>query len=156
LMALQQAGQGEALLEVQIDHPSQQLQDDLASMNALVDTLIQERKAEGPDAAAQHDLLGYMLTDVDRQTGERLDDRNIRYQIMTFMIAGHETTSSLLTWTLYYLVKHPEVLARAYDEIDRVLGDDLDAKPTYAQVHELSYIPQVLQESLRLSPPATR
>jgi cytochrome P450 / NADPH-cytochrome P450 reductase len=156
LTALQQAGQGETLLEVQIDHPSQQLQDDLASMNALVDTLIQERKAAGPDAAARRDLLGYMLTGVDRQTGERLDDRNIRYQIMTFMIAGHETTSSLLTWTLYYLVKHPEVLARAYDEIDRVLGADLEAKPTYQQLHELTYISQILQESLRLSPPAMR
>ncbi|HEV2461985.1 MAG TPA: cytochrome P450, partial [Ktedonobacterales bacterium] len=156
LTALQQASQGEALLDVEIEHPSQQLQDDLASMNAFVDTLIQERKAAGPDAAAQHDLLGYMLTGVDRQTGQRLDDRNIRYQVMTFMIAGHETTSSLLTWTLYYLVKHPEVLARAYDEIDRVLGGDLEAKPTYVQLHELPYISQILQESLRLSPPAIR
>src|SRR5262249_26323551 len=156
LAALQQASQGEALLDVEIEHPSQQLQDDVASMNALVDTLIQERKAAGPDAADRRDLLGYMLTGVDRQTGERLDDRNIRYQIMTFMIAGHETTSSLLTWTLYYLVKHPEVLARAYDEVDRVLGTDLEAKPTYAQLHDLTYLSQILQESLRLSPPAMR
>src|SRR5262249_9738750 len=61
-----------------------------------------------------------------------------------------------LTWTLYYLVKHPEVLARAYDEIDRVLGTDLEVKPTYAQLHELTYLSQILQESLRLSPPAMR
>lgn len=156
LMTLQGAAKGEALLEVHIDQPSQQLKDDLASMNALVDTLIEERKAEGEDAAAQHDLLGYMLTGVDRQTGERLDDLNIRYQIMTFLIAGHETTSSLLTWALYYLVKHPDVAARAYDEVDHVLGSDLEAKPTYAQVHDLAYILQILQESLRLSGPVAR
>src|SRR5262249_32106592 len=156
LTTLQQAGQGEALLEVEIEHPGPQLRDDLAAMNTLVDTLIGERKAAGPDAAARHDLLGYMLTGVDRQSGERLDDHNIRYQIMTFMTAGHKPTSAILTWTLYSLLKHPDVLTRAYTEVDRVLGGDLEAKPTYAQVHDLTYILQILKESLRLSPPVTR
>ncbi len=153
LAALQAAGQGARILTTHIEHPSQQLQDDLESMNALVDTLIRERKAAGAQAADKHDLLGYMLTGVDRQTGERLDDLNIRYQIMTFLIAGHETTSSLLTWALYFLLQHPDVIARAYDEVDRVLGSDLGVKPTYAQVHQLTYVSQILKESLRLYPP---
>lgn len=155
LAALQAASQGERLFDVRIEHPSQQLRDDLAAMSALVDTLIQERKAEGPEASDRRDLLGYMLTGVDRQTGERLDDLNIRYQIMTFLIAGHETTSSLLSWALYFLTRHPGVLARAYDEVDRVLGADLDTVPTYEQVHALSYVSQILRESLRLYPPLT-
>ena len=65
-----------------------------------------------------------MLSGVDRKTGERLDDLNIRYQIITFLIAGHETTSGLLSFAIYCLLNNPDVLARAYDEVDRVLGPD--------------------------------
>lgn len=74
---------------------------------------------------------------------------------MTFLIAGHETTSSLLSLALYFLLQHPEVLARAYDEVDRVLGDDLDAKPTHEQVNALMSVSQILKESLRFFPPLT-
>ena len=95
-----------------------------------------------------------MMTGVDRVTGEQLDDVNIRYQINTFLIAGHETTSGLLSYTLYALLKHPDVLKKAYEEVDRVLGPDLDAKPTYQQVTQLTYITQILKEALRLWPPA--
>ena len=63
-----------------------------------------------------------MMTGVDRATGEQLDDVNIRYQINTFLIAGHETTSGLLSCAIYALLKHPDVLQKAYDEVDRVLG----------------------------------
>ena len=91
---------------------------------------------------------------VDRDTGEQLDDVNIRYQITTFLIAGHETTSGLLSSSLYALVKHPDVLAKAYEEVDRVLGADIEAKPTYQNVSQLTYIQQILKEALRLWPPA--
>ncbi len=130
-----------------------QFEDDVTTMNTLVDTLIRERRAAG-DNAARKDLLGYMLAGVDKQSGESLDDLNIRYQIITFLIAGHETTSGLLSFALYYLLKHPDVLARAYEEVDRVLGSDLAAAPTYAQVTKLRYITQILNESLRLWPTA--
>jgi cytochrome P450/NADPH-cytochrome P450 reductase len=95
-----------------------------------------------------------MMTGVDRATGEQLDDVNIRYQINTFLIAGHETTSGLLSCTLYALLKHPEVLKKAYEEVDRVLGPDIEARPTYQQVTQLTYITQILKEALRLWPPA--
>src|SRR5207237_9126315 len=55
---------------------------------------------------------------------------------------------------IYALLKHPEVLKKAYDQVDRVLGADLDARPTYQQVTQLTYITQVLKEALRLWPPA--
>src|SRR5258706_542230 len=130
-------------------------QQDAEVMNTLVDTVVQERRAGGPDAlAAHHDLLSYMLTGTDRQTGEHLDDTNIRYQILTFMIAGHETTSGTLSFALYELLKHPDVLARAYAEVDQVLGAVLSAAPTYEQVRELAYVSQILKEALRLWPTA--
>lgn len=55
--------------------------------------------------------------------GKGLDVQNIRHQVITFLIAGHETTSSALSFAVYFLLKHPEVLARAQAEVDAVWGD---------------------------------
>jgi cytochrome P450 / NADPH-cytochrome P450 reductase len=128
-----------------------QVEEDQAFMNDLVDQIIAERRAEG-DAADTTDLLGRMLTGVDKQTGERLPDENIRAQCITFLIAGHETTSGLLSFAVYYLLKNPDVLARARAEVDEVLGTS--AAPTFEQVHRLTYVRQILDESLRLWPTA--
>ena len=130
------------------------LANDVAFMNAMVDEIVAERRRNAEAAEGKKDMLAAMMTGVDRATGEQLDDVNIRYQINTFLIAGHETTSGLLSCTLYALLKHPDVLKKAYEEVDRVLGPDLDAKPTYQQVTQLTYITQVLKEALRLWPPA--
>jgi cytochrome P450/NADPH-cytochrome P450 reductase len=131
-----------------------QLKADIRCMNETVDRIIQDRKASGEDLADKPDLLSYMLSGVDKKTGERLEDVNIRYQIITFLIAGHETTSGLLSFAIYALLNNPEVLAKAYEEVDRVLGRDLSSKPTYAQVNRLQYISQILKETLRLWPTA--
>src|ERR1700710_945196 len=127
---------------------------DVAFMNKMVDEIVAERRKSAEDAADKKDMLGAMMTGVDRATGEQLDDVNIRYQINTFLIAGHETTSGLLSCTLYALLKHPDVLKKAYEEVDRVLGPDTGVKPTYQQVTQLTYITQILKEALRLWPPA--
>src|SRR5690606_36939509 len=105
-----------------------------AFMNKMVDEIVAERRRAAEAAADKKDLLAAMMTGVDRASGEQLDDVNIRYQINTFLIAGHETTSGLLSCAIYALIKHPEVLKKAYDEVDRVFGPDLDVKPTYRQV----------------------
>ena len=130
------------------------LAQDVAFMNKMVDEIIAERRGDADAAEGKKDMLGAMMTGVDRATGEQLDDVNIRYQINTFLIAGHETTSGLLSCTIYALLKHPEVLKKAYEEVDRVLGPDISAKPTYQQVTQLTYITQILKEALRLWPPA--
>ncbi|WP_166297831.1 bifunctional cytochrome P450/NADPH--P450 reductase [Bradyrhizobium sp. 2S1] len=130
------------------------LTDDVGFMNKMVDEIIAERRGNADVTSDKKDMLAAMMTGVDRATGEQLDDVNIRYQINTFLIAGHETTSGLLSCTIYALLKHPEVLKKAYEEVDRVLGPDLDARPTYQQVTQLSYITQCLKEALRLWPPA--
>src|SRR5580698_5639403 len=127
---------------------------DVAFMNKMVDEIVAERRKNAEDAADKKDMLGAMMTGVDRATGEQLDDVNIRYQINTFLIAGHETTSGLLSCAIYALLKHPDVLKKAYEEVDRVLGPDIEAKPTYQQVTQLTYITQILKEALRLWPPA--
>jgi cytochrome P450 / NADPH-cytochrome P450 reductase len=130
------------------------LAQDVAFMNKMVDEIVAERRKNAEAAEAKKDMLGAMMTGVDRSTGEQLDDVNIRYQINTFLIAGHETTSGLLSCTLYALLKHPEVLKKACEEVDRVLGPDTEARPTYQQVTQLTYITQILKEALRLWPPA--
>ena len=127
---------------------------DVAFMNKMVDEIVAERRKNTEAAADKKDMLAAMMTGVDRATGEQLDDVNIRYQINTFLIAGHETTSGLLSCTLYALLKHPDVLRKAYQEVDRVLGPDINARPTYQQVTQLTYITQILKEALRLWPPA--
>ncbi len=68
-----------------------------------------------------------MLEGRDPQTGEGLDDENIRNQCITFLIAGHETTSGLLSFAIYFLLKNPDVVRRARAEVDEVLGRDARA-----------------------------
>ena len=130
------------------------LASDVEFMNKMVDEIVAERRRSAAASEDKKDMLAAMMTGVDRVTGTQLDDVNIRYQINTFLIAGHETTSGLLSCTLYALLKHPEVLKKAYEEVDRVLGPDPGAKPTYQQVTQLTYITQILKEALRLWPPA--
>jgi cytochrome P450/NADPH-cytochrome P450 reductase len=132
----------------------QTLAEDVAFMNSMVDEIIAERRKNAEAAEGKKDMLNAMLSGVDKATGEQLDDVNIRYQINTFLIAGHETTSGLLSCAIYALMKHPEVLKKAYEEVDRVLGADPDVRPTYQQVTQLTYITQILKETLRLWPPA--
>jgi cytochrome P450/NADPH-cytochrome P450 reductase len=122
---------------------------DIAEMNALVDAIIAERRQHPADS---NDLLNLMLTAVDPETGERLDDLNIRYQVLTFLIAGHETTSGLLAFTFALLLRHPHVLAQAYAEVDRVLPGD--TRPEFQHLARLEVIERIIKESQRLWPTA--
>ncbi|MEX3105403.1 bifunctional cytochrome P450/NADPH--P450 reductase [Streptomyces sp. ST1020] len=125
---------------------------DVELMTDLVDEVIRRRRASGDPST--DDLLGRMLHTEDPATGELLDDVNIRHQVNTFLIAGHETTSGALSFALYYLTKHPEVLARAQAEVDALWGDTDTPDPDYGDIGKLTYIRQVLSETLRLWPTA--
>ncbi|GAA4020792.1 cytochrome P450 [Allokutzneria multivorans] len=119
---------------------------DVALMNKIVDDVIAARKAGGEQS--EDDLLGLML-------GEGgLDEVNIRNQVITFLIAGHETTSGALSFALHYLVKNPVVLARAQAEVDAMWGDAERPDPDFADVGKLRYVRQILNEALRLWPTA--
>jgi len=124
----------------------------ISEMNALVDEVIATREANGGEG--KQDLLQLMIDGVDKTTGEGLDPVTIRYEINTFLIAGHETTSGMLSFVVYFLLKHPEVLAKAQAEADRVFGTDTSVLPTYEQVRDLTYISMVMKETLRLWPTA--
>ena len=134
---------------------------DIKHLNGVVDAVIAGRRAAEEAKSAEQreadgapkDLLGLMLHGSDRD-GNQLDDVNIRYQIITFLIAGHETTSGLLSFAIHFLTKHPAVLARARVEIDGVLGADPHAIPAFEDIGKLTYIRQVLDETLRLWPTA--
>jgi cytochrome P450 / NADPH-cytochrome P450 reductase len=130
-----------------------QLAADQAYMDKLIDHIIRERRRSG-NPEGQPDLLSCMLDGVDKQSGKRLPDANIRAQCITFLVAGHETTSGLLSFATYFLLKHPEVMAPAQAEADSVFGTDLDVLPSYQQVRKLAYVTQVLEETLRLWPTA--
>ena len=112
------------------------MKDDVAYMNKLVDDIIAERRGR-TEKSAENDLLNYMLDGVDKVTGESLSDENIRYQINTFLIAGHETTSGLMSFTLHFLMNHPDVLEKAYAEVDQVLGRDISVQPTLTYLFEV-------------------
>ena len=124
---------------------------DTALMHTLVDEVIGARRAN-PSHRPQRDLLDLMLQARDPITDEGLDDANIRYQVITFLIAGHETTSGLLTFALYQLMRNPEVLAQCYAEVDRVMP--AGETPRYEHLAQLDAIDRVLRETLRLWPTA--
>ncbi|MGV9790947.1 bifunctional cytochrome P450/NADPH--P450 reductase [Streptomyces sp. NPDC003435] len=131
---------------------TEQFHRDNQTMRDLVEKVIRERRASGDTST--DDLLGRMLNTPDPVTGKLLDDANIRNQVITFLVAGHETTSGALSFALYFLAKNPEVLARAQAEVDALWGDAEAPDPEYGDVGKLTYIRQVLSESLRLWPTA--
>ncbi|MGW3411621.1 bifunctional cytochrome P450/NADPH--P450 reductase [Streptomyces sp. NPDC000888] len=118
----------------------------------VVDDVIAARAGEEQDQA--DDLLGLMLTAEHPADGSTLDTANIRNQVITFLIAGHETTSGAMSFALYYLAKHPVVLQLVQREVDALWGGTADPEPTFDEVGRLTYTRQVLNEALRLYPTA--
>jgi cytochrome P450 len=108
---------------------------------------------EGARRRAQDDgsLLWMILSAVDADTGKPLSDRAVRDEVFTLFLAGHETTALTLTWIFTFLDGRPGILDRMRGEVDEVLrGRD----PTFEDVPKLPYVRQVVEESLRLRPPA--
>jgi cytochrome P450/NADPH-cytochrome P450 reductase len=118
----------------------------------VVDDVIAART--GTDQSAADDLLGLMLTAEHPADGGTLDAANIRNQVITFLIAGHETTSGAMSFALYYLAKHPTALELVRREADALWGGRSDPDPTYDEIGRLTYTRQVLNEALRLWPTA--
>ncbi|MFG2744352.1 cytochrome P450 [Streptomyces chartreusis] len=126
--------------------------DDAAYLAQVVDDVIAART--GTDQSAAGDLLGLMLTAAHPADGTTLDAANIRNQVITFLIAGHETTSGAMSFALYYLAKHPTALELVRREVDALWGDRADPEPAYDEIGRLTYTRQVLNEALRLWPTA--
>ncbi|MFJ5101560.1 bifunctional cytochrome P450/NADPH--P450 reductase [Streptomyces sp. NPDC088554] len=128
---------------------------DAAHLASVVDEVIAARTATGTAPGEEvQDLLGLMLTETHPSDGSPLDLENIRNQVITFLIAGHETTSGALSFALYHLLKNPAALRLVQRETDELWGDTADPEPSYEDVGRLRYTRQVLSEALRLSPTA--
>ena len=109
--------------------------------------LIADRRASGEDRG---DLLSMLLHATDTEgDGTGMSDKQLRDEALTIFLAGHETTANNLTWTWYLLSQHPAVAAKLHAELDA-----LGAEPTMADLARLPYTRKVVQESMRLYPPA--
>ena len=119
-----------------------------ARLDATVYRIIRLRRQSGRD---EGDLMSMLMAARDEDDGGRMTDVQLRDEIMTLLLAGHETTANALCWTFHLLAQHPEVERRLHDEIDAVLGDRL---PGLDDVPHLTYTERVFAESMRLYPPA--
>jgi cytochrome P450 len=111
------------------------------------DQIIARRRASG--SGGQDDLVGLLLA--AREGGGGLSDAEIRDQVLIFLLAGHETTSTALTFTLDLLGRHPEAQRRVRDEVEAVVGDRI---PTAADIPGLARTTMALKEAMRLYPSA--
>jgi cytochrome P450 len=121
----------------------------LRSFDALIAEILARRRSASDDGQVP-DLLAMLLDVRDDETGAGLSDRELRDQVVTFLVAGYETTAIGLTWALYLLSLHPEARERVRDEVESVLGD---RTPTAADLPRLAFTRRVFDEALRLYPP---
>ncbi|MDO9016018.1 MAG: cytochrome P450 [Deltaproteobacteria bacterium] len=123
----------------------------LARAVATLDRIIHDMIAKRQGGAAGDDLLQMLVDATDAEgDGGRMSLQEVRDQLVTLFLAGHETTSHALTWTLYLLSQNPGAEAALHAELDAVLGDRL---PTLADLDAMPYTEQVIKESMRLYPP---
>jgi cytochrome P450 len=120
-----------------------------ARLDRVIYRIIEERRREGRDRG---DLLSTLLHAVDEE-GDRtgMTDEQLRDEVMTLFLAGHETTANALAWTWYLLSQHPEAEARLHAELEEVLTG---RPPTAEDFPRLRYTEMVVAESMRLYPPA--
>ncbi|WP_162913098.1 cytochrome P450 [Rhodospirillaceae bacterium SYSU D60014] len=118
------------------------------TLDEVVYRIIAERRRSGE---RRDDLLGMLLEARDADTGEGMSDRQLRDEVTTLLVAGHETTANALTWIWYLLSKHPQAARQVRAEIDTVCGGRM---PNAEDARALTYTKLVIQEAMRLYPPA--
>ena len=114
--------------------------------------IISARRADPQAAARQDDLLGMLLAARDPETGEGLSDDDLRDEVLTMLLAGHETTANALAWTLILLSQHPDIARKVRAEVAALVPDGAPIGADVAM--RLEYTGQVISEAMRLYPPA--
>jgi cytochrome P450 len=117
-------------------------------LDRLIHRIIAERRASAEDRG---DLLSMLLHAQDADDGSRMTGQQVRDEVMTMFLAGHETTAVALSWTWYLLAQHPDADTRLADELREVLGG---RAPSVADLPRLKYAGMVVTEAMRLYPPA--
>jgi cytochrome P450 len=144
-------GRGEALIESLLEpmrfpgEETRQFEAALAVIHGRVERMIAERRASGTE---RPDLLS-MLLEARDESGNRMSDLQVRDEVVTLFIAGHETTATALAWSLYLLGRHPEAYARARAEARSLPGSSV----THADLPALGHCLRVFKEAMRLYPP---
>lgn len=120
---------------------------DANEIDAIVYRIIAERRGSGSD---QGDLLSMLLQAHD-EDGSQMSDKQLRDEVMTLFLAGHETTALTLSWAWYLLANNPDSERKFHEELQQVLGG---RAPTVADLPRLKYCEMIAKESMRLYPPA--
>jgi cytochrome P450 len=121
----------------------------LRILDETVYRIIARRRAQ-PQGQPSGDLLSMLMHARDEESGQAMNDRQLRDEVITILLAGHETTAVTLAWTFYLLSQHPEVEARVRAELAEVLSG---RTPELADFERLRYTRMVIEETLRLYPP---
>ena len=129
-----------------INGETKRFKTDLNYFNQLIGQFILDRRVSGE---SRHDLLQLLLDCVDEETGAEMTDQQIRDEIITMFAAGHETSAVGLTWLLFELSKQPDIVNRIREE-----AKIFENVPTFDQLLLMPYTRQVVEEGLRLYPPA--
>jgi len=150
---------GELIEKIPILHINKGFQQAKRKLDSIVYNMIKEHRDNERKGVQQMDLLSTLLQAQDAEAGiGRMTDSQLRDEVMTIFLAGHETTANALTWTLYLLSQNPLVESKLYEELCSVLGDSKASKtnriPTVEDVPKLEYTEKVFRESMRLYPPA--
>jgi cytochrome P450 len=119
-------------------------------LRSAVAAMIRERRAREAGGGAPDDLMTRLIAARDPETGRSMNDEQLIDNLLTFYLAGHETTAKALTWTLYLLARSPHWSAALEEEVARVTGG---ASVTAAHIERLVLVQQVIKESMRLFPP---
>jgi cytochrome P450 len=119
-----------------------------AHLEEVVEILVAQRKAN--PSAAGDDVLTRLIASTSKEVDRRVADRRMRDELVTLLLAGHETTASTVGWTLDLVSQHPEVRERLHEEAVAVYGD---RRPAYEDLPKLRYTNMVIQEAIRLYPP---
>ena len=148
---------GELIEKIPILRINKGYQSAKKKLDSIVYSMIKEhRDNENKGVYHKEDLLYTLLQAQDTEAGiGRMTDLQLKDEVMTIFLAGHETTSNALTWTFYLLSQHPTADDRLYAELCSVLGDkDANRIPTVEDIPKLEYTEKVLRESMRIYPPA--
>jgi cytochrome P450 len=115
-------------------------------LQQVVDHLVKQRTAD----AAGDDVVSRLIVSTQRETDPKVREQRMRDELVTLLLAGHETTASTLSWSFHLIDRHPEVAERLRAEAVEVLGD---RRPVYEDMRRLTYTTMVVQEVMRLYPP---
>lgn len=141
-----------SFLDIPLSVPTRSNREFLESsevLDKIIYRLIEERRKSGE--TGHKDLLGMLLAARDEDDGEGMTDEQVRDEVMTIFLAGHETTANTMSWIFYLLAKHPEAEQKLHDELKTVLDGRL---PTVEDIPRLTYANLIVQETLRLYPAA--